>query len=153
MDRGGRRVNVRIFGCKKFSRLLNDREDRVLRPSELRFLDKHRAVCQGCRKEDSASVISLNMLRAAVLEVSPGIRFDERVIRRWRVQHVRESVAYWAPALVGGAIASFALFVTLHLLTVQSAPASATIPGGEAMNSVHRTSQSLELTSVPTIDR
>lgn len=145
-------MSVRLFGCKKFGRLLNEREDRLLKDSEIGFLAKHRSVCPACKKEEAASVLSLNMLRAAAMEEAPAEHFDERLLRRIRVSRVKESLGYWTPALLGGGIACVALFVTLHLLSQPTRAGSVTLPAGEALRSSHAF-PSFELHQIPKIDR
>jgi hypothetical protein len=146
-------VKVRLFGCKKFGRLLNEREDRSLSQKEQGFLEKHRSVCYACKKEDSASVLSLNMLREAAIDQTPAASFDERLLRRIRINRVRESLGYWTPALIGGSIACAALFVTLHMLSAPATPNSATIPNGEARRTTNQPFPNLELTHLPSVVR
>lgn len=143
-------MTVRLFGCRKFGRLLNEREDRKLSSGEELFLERHRAACDNCRREESASQLSLNMLRAARLDVAPGRNFDERLIRRVKILRVRESLGYWSPALLGSAIACMALLVTLHLLSSPKNSGSAQLPYGEARRD-SPTLQNLELNQIPPI--
>jgi hypothetical protein len=141
-------MKIRLFGCRKFGRLLNEREDRCLTVSEEMFLVRHRSACDYCRCQESASQLSLNMLRAATMDVSPGRAFDERVLRRVRIVRVRESLSYWSPALLGSAIACMALLVTLHLLSTPGGKANRELPNGEARLNV-RSFPSLELNQLP----
>lgn len=145
-------MKIRVFGCRKFGRLLNEREDRALTAFELHFLARHRTVCDRCKKEESASQLSLNMLRAATMDVAPGRGFDERLIRRVRIHRVRESLGYWSPAILGSAIACMALLVTLHLLATPATARGTGLPTGQA----RRTADpfpSLELGHLPRFDR
>jgi hypothetical protein len=75
------------------------------------------------------------MLRAATMEAEPERGFDRRLIRRVRVQTVKDSFSYWLPALVGCLIAFVAIFSTLDLLAAKRSPGSMKIPGGEARRS------------------
>lgn len=144
-------MRFRVFGCRKFGHLLSEREDRELTRSEEHFLDRHRVVCDGCRREEAAARRSLNMLRAAALDVSPGKGFDERLMRRIRVHRVRESIGYWSPALFGSAIACMSLLVMLHLLAAPPVGRSVGYPNGEARRTTLY--PSLELSHVPRFDR
>ena len=108
-------MNLRVFGCKRFGRLSSEQEDRTLTASEERFLEKHRRVCEECSQIERTSCNALNMLRMATLEPEVAPLFEDRVIRRLKVQQVKESLNYWSPALVGAGIACIVIFVTLHL--------------------------------------
>jgi hypothetical protein len=94
------------------------------------------------------------MLRAAALEPEVAPMFEDRVIRRLKVQNVRESLNYWTPALVGAGIACVALFVALHLAAMPSQLNRAEVPGGEASRlTVPRTQTNLELNRIPNFGR
>jgi hypothetical protein len=144
-------MKVRLFGCNKFARLLYDQEDKPLRTRDISFLRRHRDVCPTCRREQATFHQSLNMLRAATIDVTPAKGFDERVIRRVRVNRVRESLGYWSPAFLGSAVACMALLVALHLLASPTM-SSTHIPNGEAMRA-NPSFPSLELTKLPRFDR
>jgi len=116
-------------GCKRFQVLLTDRENR--------FMEKHGAGCAKCRREEASLRLSLNMLRAAALDAAPPTHFDERLIRRVKVQKVKDSLNYWSPAFVGCALACVALFATLHVLTQEAPSNSVRVPAGQAFNSLH----------------
>ncbi|AIE87115.1 hypothetical protein OP10G_3747 [Fimbriimonas ginsengisoli Gsoil 348] len=80
--------------------------------------------------------------------------FEDRVIRRLRVQTVRESLNYWSPALVGAGIACVALFVALHLAATPASINRDYVPDGEAKRYVTpRTQPKLELDRIPTFVR
>ena len=113
-------MNLRIFGCKKFGRLTSEHQDRSLSASEERFLTRHRLVCEDCALIERTTSNALNMLRMATLEPEVAPMFEDRVIRRLRVQQVKESLNYWSPALVGAGIACAVIFVTLHLASTPS---------------------------------
>jgi hypothetical protein len=147
-------VKIRVFGCRKFSRLLSDRADRILSSAEDRFLTRHRYACLDCRKSERASDCALNMLRAAALEPEVAPMFEDRVIRRLRVQNVRESLNYWSPAFFGAGIAFVALLVALHLAAAPAQLNRADFPGGEARrDSSIPSAPNLELDRIPTFGR
>ncbi len=142
-------MNTRIFGCKKFGRLSSEQADRNLTDDEPRFLEKHRAVCAQCMEIEETSSSAMSMLRMATLEPEIAPMFEDRVIRRLKVQQVKESLNYWSPALVGAGIACIVIFVTLHLASVPAQMKHANLPGGEARRVVK--SPSLELDHIPVI--
>lgn len=144
-------MNSRLFGCGKFSRLLSDREDRALTDRELRFLGRHKAVCDACARQETSFHQSLNMLRGATLNPVVTKGFDERVLRRLRVNRVKQSIEYWSPALMGSAVACIALLVTLNLLA-GPAVKSAHLPDGEAMRMTSGFPK-LELHTLPPFNR
>jgi hypothetical protein len=113
-------VTVRSLGCRKFQRLCEEREDRQLKPREVSFVEKHRTACEPCRLQESASMNSLNMLRAMTLSVQPSDLFDVRLVRRVRIERSRDRLAYWFPAIVGAGIASFAMFALMQLVTAST---------------------------------
>jgi hypothetical protein len=125
-------VKLISFGCKRFNSLVNEREDRDLSPQEEAWITDHQSKCAECRKTQDSLSLSLNMLRAATLDVEPERGFDRRLIRRVRVQAVKESFSYWLPALVGCLIAFFAIFSTLDLLATRGGQSSVKVPTGQA---------------------
>ena len=84
----------------------------------------------------------------ATLEPEVAPMFEDRVIRRLKVQQVKESLNYWSPALIGACIASVVIFVTLHLVSAPSKLDRAHLPNGEARREIV---QSLELDHVPVL--
>ena len=114
--------------CERFSRLASEAEDRDLKPSEQRFMEAHRDECAPCRQVEMSSACALNMLRGMSysdedLDISPA--FDERIIRKVRLNSVREGLRYWSPAAIGAGIACVALFAALHAATRISRPETA----------------------------
>jgi hypothetical protein len=143
---------VKVFGCRRFRQLLNDREDRPLHGQEEAFLARHREACADCRTCESSHQLSLNMLRSASLDPEPAAHFDERVIRRLRLQQVRESLGYWRPAFVGAMLACVALFATLHVLSLDAPRSSIHLPSGEALRE-RSAFPELQLDRLPSFDR
>ena len=103
-------------GCRRFQRLLSEREDRDLLDTEQQFLGMHRASCPECRWLEAVGALSLNMLREAVLEPEIDPSFDQRVLRRVRVAYARGTWSYWSPALIGAGIACAAILSAFQLL-------------------------------------
>ena len=120
-----------MFGCQKFRRLCEEREDFTFSEGQQAFMAAHREACERCRREEAASTNSLNMLRSMALTVEPSEAFDRRLVRMVKVDRGRDRFAYWFPAIFGAAIASFAMFALMQLVTASHsvqpflAPASA----------------------------
>jgi hypothetical protein len=128
-------VKVR-FGCSKFHRLWNAQDERDLSSGEERFLNAHLSSCESCSEFVETCSKVLNLLREATLEPEVSTAFDDRVLRRARVQIVRESLGYWSPALIGAAIACVAIFASLQIATTPGQLQEANLPGGEAKRDV-----------------
>ncbi|MEZ0327779.1 MAG: hypothetical protein ACAH95_17935 [Fimbriimonas sp.] len=125
------------LACKRYRKLWNDCDSRELKRSEQRFLEHHRCVCDECRQFEQTASFTLDLLRSATLEPEVSLTFDERVLRRVRVQTVRESLSYWSPALVGAGIACVAIFATLQIAAMPVQPNRARLPDGEAMRTIN----------------
>jgi predicted anti-sigma-YlaC factor YlaD len=148
---------TRLFGCRRFRRLSSEREDRDLSSRESRFFDAHLACCPACRLHDSQAHAALDVLRgAAITEVELTPMFDERVIRRFRAQKVKESIRYWSPALAGAMIACVAIFATLAMVSRPEQMKSANVRSGSAdrfQDQNHRAFPNYELSSPPRFNR
>lgn len=143
------------FGCRKFRRLSSEQEDRELTARESRFFDAHRARCSACRIYHSQTHAALDVLRgAAFTEVELTPMFDERVIRRFRAQKVKESIRYWSPALAGAMIACIAIFATLAMVSRPEQLKSAKLSSGSASRFQEpKALPSFELSSAPRFTR
>ncbi len=143
------------LACRRYRKLWNDCDSRELNGSEQQFLDHHRTGCDSCRDFEASAALSLDILRSATLEAEISLAFDERVLRRVRVQTVRESLSYWSPALVGAGIACVAIFAALQIAAMPVQPNRANFPDGEARRSIHSDSPlpSLTLSSKPRLDQ
>lgn len=129
-------MSFRIFGCGRFRFLSNEAIDRALTAHEQRFLDRHRDVCAQCRLVEDNQAMALNMLRATALHAEPADTFDRRVLRRVRLQNVRERFSYWSPAAIG---ATVAMGLVLAILQIISTPTNLPVrahPAGEARRTV-----------------
>ena len=147
-------MSFRMFGCGKYRRLMNEKFDRTLGLTEREFMARHRSVCSDCRVNEAQSASALNMLRmAAIVEVEDdgGVVFEERVMRRWRVQSTRESVRYWSPAFVGAVIAGLTVLATLQIVSNRPSMPSLTNPAGEVR--LERPNSRLPFIDIEKIDR
>ncbi|MBI5708080.1 MAG: hypothetical protein HZC36_13950 [Armatimonadetes bacterium] len=140
-------MKFRLFGCGKFQWLSSESEDRELSEHEVSFLERHKRVCRDCAKKEDQRVMALNMLRNAAFSVDVPTRFNERVLRRHRVESVRAGLTYWSPALVGGAIAFVAMLAALQLIASPSNLPTFRSVGAES----HRAR--LEAPAIPNLDR
>ena len=123
---------MRVFGCSKFKRLASEELDRELSHKERAFLQKHREVCTPCSEMHEQSCLALNFLRAATLDVEVHPSFEDRVLRKLRVQTTRESIRYWSPAVAGAFVAGLAVIAALQMITRSAELPHVRYPGGEA---------------------
>ena len=123
---------MRIFGCRRFSRLSNEAIDRDLCEREETFLEKHRTVCASCAATQTQSSFALNMLRASAIDVDISPSFDDRLLRKLRVRTTRESLRYWSPAVAGAFIAGLAVVAAMQMITRSAQLPHVGVPGGEA---------------------
>ena len=145
-------MTLRLFGCKKFRQLSSEQDDRTLSIREDRFLNRHREVCDECRRAELTTSCALNMLRMATLEPEVAPMFEDRVLRKLKVQQVRESLNYWSPALVGAGIACGVIFVTLHLASFPSQTKRANLHAGQAKREApSRIEPKLEIDRAPVL--
>lgn len=128
---------MRVFGCAKFKRLANEELDRELGSAEQSFMSKHRNACPDCAEYHSQSSVALNFLRDATFDVDVPPEFEERVIRKLRIQTTRESIRYWSPALAGACIAGLAVIAALQMITRSAELPHLHLNGGEARMMTH----------------
>lgn len=125
-------MNPFTTGCGKFRVLSSDLLDRTLRPSEEAFLMRHRERCESCRTIEANQHLALNMLRSTAIHEEPTDGFDRRVLRRARIQSVREGFGYWSPAAVGATIAAVLVLALLNIVGRPGGLRENTTPVGEA---------------------
>lgn len=143
------------LACKRFQKLWNERDVRDLSPDEDRFVSQHRRDCEECACFESSSDGAMSMLRMATMEPEVSIGFEDRVIRKVKVQTVRESLGYWTPAMIGAGIACVAIVATLQIAASPVKLNPATLPAGEAKLDVdhERPIPNLTLTEKPHLDQ
>lgn len=147
-------MSLQGLSCRRFSRLINDAEDRILSDPEERFVAAHRKRCDSCRRLEDASAGAFDFLRMAAFdepEISPA--FEQRVIRKVKVVRVQEGLRYWAPAAMGAGIACVALFAALHVASASNTSKRVDLPEGQVRNSAPHRYPSLALDRVPTFTR
>jgi predicted anti-sigma-YlaC factor YlaD len=123
---------MRASRCRRFRALHEVRESEPLTVVDSSFFETHLASCESCREFDASAATALSLLRTAALEPEISQGFEDRVIRKLKVQTGRESFNYWSPALVGAAIACVAIFATLQLAATPVQMEQARIANGEA---------------------
>lgn len=111
---------MKRLACCKYRRLSEIADMRLLSASEELFLSSHARTCGTCAGENEQFQLAMNMLRGAELEVTPSRNFNDRLIRRIKVQQVKGSVRYWSPMFVGAALAGLVLIASLHMITASS---------------------------------
>lgn len=105
--------------CEKYRKLSDSMRESELSSAEQSFMSAHRESCDDCRKW-SRSEFALNLLPALSMEPEISANFDERLLRKFALSKGRSSIAYWSPAIIGGAIACLALFAALQLISQPS---------------------------------
>jgi hypothetical protein len=121
-----------LWDCTKFKRLANEKDDRELSHREIRFLSSHRRECAACRLAETQGAHALSMLRSASMDVDVTPGFEERILRRHKVQKVHESLRFWSPALIGAAVASVVVLASLQIVLNSSKLPTLRPPTGEA---------------------
>jgi hypothetical protein len=135
---------MRIFGCSRFKKLASEALDRNLTPTEEAFVQRHRKACAECNEFQSQSSMAMNFLRSGAIEVDVNPQFEERVIRKLRVQTTRESLRYWSPALAGAFIAGLAVVAALQMITRSAELPHVRFLGGEARRITHSRTNPLD---------
>jgi hypothetical protein len=124
---------MRVFGCAKFKRLTSADLDRDLSGRERLFVERHREVCDECSESEQQSCLAMNFLRSAAFdEVEVSSNFDDRVLKKLRVQTSRESFGYWSPAIAGAFVAGLAVIAALQIITRSAELRHIRVPGAEA---------------------
>lgn len=133
---------------------MNEKFDRDLSLKEREFMARHKSVCTECHREETQGACALNMLRMAAIgdeELDNGPVFEDRILRRWRVQSTRESVRYWSPAFVGAVLAGLTVLAALQVVSNRPIVPGTTNPAGEAK--LQRGTDRLPLIDLDKIDR
>ncbi|MCX7799395.1 MAG: hypothetical protein N2109_03530 [Fimbriimonadales bacterium] len=106
------------FACRRFRRLCLEARDRDLAPGELRFTERHGAACPRCAEHRRASEQALSALRNLGGRTNlPCERLTGRVLRRFRVENVRQSFRYWSPALLAASVAAALVLAAIQVAT------------------------------------
>lgn len=120
------------LGCSRFHKLVTEELDRQLSPKEEAFVSRHRESCSECKDLQAQSSLAMNFLRSAAIDVSVTPAFEERVIRRLKVETTRESLRYWSPAVAGAFVAGLAVVAALQIITRSAEIPAVRFPGAES---------------------
>ncbi|MCB0826070.1 MAG: hypothetical protein KDC26_07765 [Armatimonadetes bacterium] len=60
-----------------------------------------------------------DLLRDASVEVEESSEFNDRVIRRWKLEQHRKKMMYWAPTMAGAIVAGVGFLAMLQIMTAQ----------------------------------
>lgn len=111
---------IALTRCQRFRNLCEKRDCSDLSAAEQQFLDSHRSACARCAKEEYQFSLALDLLRDSSLETDPSPGFDERLMRRMQVQHIKGSVRYWTPVFLGAAVASLVVLAAVQVVSASS---------------------------------
>jgi hypothetical protein len=125
---------VSFFGRRKYVALLNEQQDRPLTEREEAFLARYRAAHPECLEEEALHDEGFAMLRGLASDEDHGAaeRFEHRVIRCYRIQKVKDTAAYWSPAICGALVAAIALLAMFQLVGRSSTMPPIDVTGNEA---------------------
>ena len=134
------------FNCRKFEKLSDERDVRELTADELAFFEAHQLACEPCAELLRTSSMSLNMLRMSAMEAEISPTFDEKLMRKLRLQTGRASLNYWSPAVFGAAIAGLAVLAAMQAVARTVDGPNVRKASGEESRLMHnRTFPSLDL--------
>lgn len=111
---------------------MHERFDRQLSVRELSFLEAHRVTCPECRVSERQGALALSMLRNSAIEPELTPNFNERLVRRWHVQTVKNSLGFWSPAFVGAVVAALLVLASLQIVSQSGKFPTVTLNGHEA---------------------
>jgi hypothetical protein len=98
--------------------------------------------------------LALTVLRSATLEPEVSPHFDDRVVRKIKLDSAKQSIRYWSPALVGAGIAFVAILAALQIASDPGQARTAHLPGGEArLDRPNEFGPALILDEKPRLDR
>jgi hypothetical protein len=125
------------LGRSKYEALLSEGHDRPLTAREVKFMERYRAHHPECAQYEAMEEEGFALLRGLTLDSDHDApdHFENRVIRRWRVQSVKETATYWSPAICGAIVAAVALLAMFQLLGRSSTLKPLSVTGSEARRS------------------
>ena len=136
----------------QISALMHERRDRDLTYDEQSYFIDALKENSDLFPQVQESARCLNLLQAAALEPELDNSFDERVIRLARLEKGRAGLKYWAPALVGCAVACLVLLSALQMVLRTAATDTNPYAGSES-RLMKRAEASLELFEEPHLAR
>jgi len=140
---------IRGRACGRFQRLSLEAHDRELSLREEAFLVTHRHACAACRLAETQGALALSMLRMAAIEPEAAPQFEERVLRRYRIQTVQQSLGFWSPAIIGACVAGVLVLAALQIVSNSARLPALRSPGAEAHRTVDRAPAFPDLAATP----
>ncbi len=137
---------------ERVAKLMHERRDRELSFDEQSFFIEAIKENSDLFPQVQESSRCLNLLQAAAIETEVDDSFDERVLRLARLERGRTGIRYWAPALVGCAVACLVLLSALQMVLRTATPELNPFPGSES-RLIKPASRSLELFEEPHLAR
>jgi anti-sigma factor RsiW len=132
------------MGCGRYRKLHYAARDRSLSDRELEFLERHETACPECAKSMRHATDALDFLRMSALEPETTTNFNDRILRRHKVESVRASVRYWSPAMLGAVAAGLTLLAAMQMIAQSSHLPIFKVPASEAR---------LTSPAIPSLDR
>jgi len=107
---------VKRFSSRLRNRISNNVRDGVATPEEVQIFEALAAEDREFVALESEMDNAMAFLRSGQLESEMSEDFEGRLMRRWRMESRRRSIAYWTPAIAGGLVAAACLLTVLQLL-------------------------------------
>ncbi|MGE0000896.1 MAG: hypothetical protein AB7F50_06900 [Fimbriimonadaceae bacterium] len=119
--------------CRKCHRLRKKRAMSSLSLFEEQWLENHWQECADCATLEAAEVQAMRALRgSSQAEVEIASDFDEKLVRRLRLDRGSRTLAYWSPVFVGAALAGIAALALIQVVSFRPQPRPAVLEGREA---------------------
>jgi predicted anti-sigma-YlaC factor YlaD len=125
-------VKLNFYACARYRKLSYASRDRVLNDREQKFVDEHAAICPECAQSVQQANDAFDMLRLEAFEAAPLANYDDRLLRKHKLQTVRASVSYWSPAMLGAGVAGLVVLAAMQMIAQSSHLPSFKVPASEA---------------------
>ncbi len=107
---------MNFFSKRKRGQVSDHIRDGVASEQEISLFATFAAQDENFLRNESEMDEAMAFLRSGMLEPSLSDDFDGRLMRRWRMESRRRTVAYWTPAIAGALVAAACLLTVLQLL-------------------------------------
>lgn len=119
--------------CRKCHRLRKKRAMSSLSQFEEQWMRNHWQECVDCAAAEAAEMQAMCALRASSqAEVEVASDFDEKLVRRLRLDRGSRTLAYWSPVVVGAVLAGIAGLALIQVVSFRPEPRPAVLEGREA---------------------
>lgn len=115
--------------CRRAARL---RATEEATPAQAEWLARHESACARCAEAAEGMQMALAGLRAAALDPEPSEGFDDRLAMRFELYRRSRTLRFWAPAIVGAALAGVAALAIVELLSTAPEHRQPVLDGHEA---------------------